>query len=455
MQGISDTIVAVATPPGKGGIGIVRVSGPDVRTIAQAVLHKLPQPRYAEYLSFYDERDQIVDEGIALFFPKPHSFTGEDVLELHGHGGPIVLDSLVSRILRLGARLARPGEFSERAFLNDKIDLVQAEAIADLIDATSEQAARSAVRSLQGEFSRQIQQLQEAMIHLRLYVEAAIDFPDEEINFLADEKVAQELVELIRKVEHTLEVSEQGTLLREGMTVAIAGKPNAGKSSLLNQLSGREVAIVTEIPGTTRDILREYIHIKGMPIHVMDTAGLRESPDLVEQEGIRRAKQAIEQADRVLLVIDVREVEQLDLAYLWPIEQALLPPPEKVTVICNKIDMIEAQKPQLIRHNDLTIIYLSAKTGEGIELLRQHLADCVGYTRTPEGLFSARRRHIEALWKALDYLRHGYTQLTSYQAGELLAEDLRLAHAALGEITGEFTADDLLGRIFASFCIGK
>ena len=418
--------------------------------IAQKVLGKLPAPRLAAYLPFYDLDDNIIDTGLALYFPHPHSFTGEDVLELQGHGGPVVLDLLLQQTLQLGARLARPGEFSERAFLNDKIDLAQAEAIADLIEAGSEQAARSALQSLQGVFSDWVHATVELLTELRMFVEAAIDFPEEEIDFLADERVSEKLRYLREDVDRVMVTAHQGQLLREGMRIVLAGQPNTGKSSLLNALAGRESAIVTEIPGTTRDVLKEEINIDGMPLHIIDTAGLRDSGDVVEQEGIRRTWREIEQADCVLLLLD-------DLQGFGPAEQkilAQLPQRLPVTRVFNKIDLSGAQA-QVLEDEHGVKMKLSAKSGEGIDLLRDHLKTRVGYQGTTDGLFMARRRHLDALERARMHIEKGFEQLKAHQAGELLAEELRLAQQALGEITGEVSSDELLGRIFTSFCIGK
>ncbi|WJV66830.1 tRNA uridine-5-carboxymethylaminomethyl(34) synthesis GTPase MnmE [Pectobacteriaceae bacterium CE70] len=451
----SDTIVAQATPPGRGGVGILRVSGSAAATIAQAVLGKLPKPRYADYLPFNDAAGNVLDQGIAIWFPGPHSFTGEDVLELQGHGGPVILDLLLKRILMLpGVRIARPGEFSERAFLNDKLDLAQAEAIADLIDASSEQAARSALNSLQGAFSARIHQLVEALTQLRIYVEAAIDFPDEEIDFLSDGKIEAQLNGVMADLDAVRVEAHQGSLLREGMKVVIAGRPNAGKSSLLNALAGREAAIVTAIAGTTRDVLREHIHIDGMPLHIIDTAGLRESSDEVERIGIERAWQEIEQADRVLFMVDGTTTDAVEPADIWPEFMARLPTTLPITVVRNKADI--TGEPLGIKDvNTHSLIRLSARTGEGIDTLREHLKQSMGFTSNTEGGFLARRRHLQALELAAQHLQEGKEQLVSAYAGELLAEELRLAQQALSEITGEFTSDDLLGRIFSSFCIGK
>ena len=451
----SDTIVAQATPPGRGGVGILRISGPKAQDVAKAVLGILPKPRYAHYLPFLASDGTTLDEGIALFFPNPHSFTGEDVLELQGHGGPVILDILLKRILEIsGVRIARPGEFSERAFLNDKLDLAQAEAIADLIDASSEQAAKSALSSLQGVFSKKINTLVEALIHLRIFTEAAIDFPEEEIDFLSDGKIAAELNQVIQRLNEVRQEAKQGSLLREGMKVVIAGRPNAGKSSLLNALAGRDAAIVTDIAGTTRDVLREHIHIDGMPLHIIDTAGLREASDEVERIGIERAWQEIDQADRVLFMVDSTTTNETNPEKLWPEFIERLPKNMPVTVIRNKADLT-SEPLGYSEQNGYCLIQLSARTGEGITLLRDHLKQVMGFTSSTEGGFLARRRHLQALEKAAEHLNNGQYQLNTFHAGELLAEELRLAQEALSEITGEFTSDDLLGRIFSSFCIGK
>ncbi|TQV82710.1 tRNA uridine-5-carboxymethylaminomethyl(34) synthesis GTPase MnmE [Exilibacterium tricleocarpae] len=449
LQDASETIAALATAAGRGGVGIVRVSGPLCPAIARRVLGFEPNPRQAHYSPFLDAGAEPIDQGIALYFPAPHSFTGEDVLELQGHGGPVVLDLLLRRITQLGARLARPGEFSERAFLNDKLDLAQAEAIADLIDASSAQAARNAMHSLQGAFSRRIGNLVEALIALRIYVEAAIDFPEEEIDFLSDGKVAADLEQIIQDLQSLLQQAHQGALVRDGMKVVIAGRPNAGKSSLLNALSGRDSAIVTDIAGTTRDILREHIHIDGMPLHIIDTAGLREATDEVERIGIERAGQEIAAADRVLLLLD-SSIEDTDPETVLPVPV----PPERLTRVLNKADLSNTATG-LLHSGPPTRIGISAKTGAGLATLKQHLKDCMGYTGAGESGFTARRRHLDALERAQGLLITGRAQLQSLAAGELLAEDLRQAQNALGEITGAFTPDDLLGRIFSSFCIGK
>jgi tRNA modification GTPase len=455
----TDTITAQATAPGRGGVGIIRVSGPKAKEIAQALVPCELTPRQAAYTSFIDSEKHVIDQGIALFFKGPNSFTGEDVLELQGHGGQVVMDMLINAVLATGcARLANPGEFSEQAFLNDKLDLAQAEAIADLIDASSQQAARSALRSLQGEFSTQIQTLSDQIIHLRMYVEAAIDFPEEEIDFLSDGKVSGDLSAIVQSLASVREQAKQGSLLREGMQVVIAGRPNAGKSSLLNALAGRESAIVTDIAGTTRDVLKEHIHIDGMPVHIIDTAGLRESPDKVEQIGIERAWQAINEADHVLFVVDSTATSVINPFDIWPEFMQRLPHGIPVTVVRNKADLSTldvGQSTVATQQGDISVINLSAKQGDGVDTLRSHLATTMGFDTTTEGQFIARRRHIEALDQANYHVTTGDQQLHDAMAGELLAEELRLAHQALCEITGEFTSDDLLGKIFSSFCIGK
>lgn len=451
----TDTIVAQATAPGRGGVGIVRVSGPAAERVAEIVLGRLPRVRYAEYLPFKDEQGQPLDQGIALLFKAPNSFTGEDVLELQGHGGPVILDMLIRRILQIeGIRPARPGEFSERAFLNDKLDLAQAEAIADLIEASSEQAARSAMHSLQGQFSGKIQQLVESLTRLRIYVEAAIDFPDEEIDFLSDGKVAGDLYGIMAELDDVRGEAKQGALLREGMKVVIAGRPNAGKSSLLNALAGRESAIVTEIAGTTRDVLREHIHLDGMPLHIIDTAGLRDTQDKVEQIGIERAWAEIEQADRVLFMVDGTTTDAVDPREIWPEFVDRLPKNIGLTVVRNKADLTgeDLEPSQELGH---AVYRISAKTELGLPALREHLKACMGFQGNTEGGFMARRRHLDALERAAERLLVAKEQLEVFVAGELVAEELRLAQESLSEITGEFSSDDLLGRIFSSFCIGK
>lgn len=453
-----DTIVAVTTPPGRGGVGMVRLSGSRAREIAETLLPRSAklEPRRAHFTAFINPEGDPIDEGLLLWFPAPHSFTGEEVIEFQGHGGPVLLDEIVQACIRAGARPAEAGEFSLRAFLNDRMDLAQAESIADLIDAGTREAAHAAMGSLQGAFSREVNALVEQLIQLRIHVEAAIDFPDEEIDFLSDGKVAEGLDGLLEQVRTVLRTAEQGRLLQEGMTLVIAGRPNAGKSSLLNQLSGQDTAIVTDVAGTTRDVLREQIQLDGLPLHLVDTAGLRESPDQVEKEGIKRAWREIEQADRLLVVADDRD---------WPGEpdlRALLPDSEAylsdlvmpVTLVRNKCDL-SGRAPGSEQTDAGTMVTVSAKTGAGLDELRTHLKASAGYRDTAESRFSARRRHLTALEQALEWMDTGRRQLAEHNAGELLAEDLRQAQQALETITGRFTADDLLGRIFSSFCIGK
>ncbi|MCL1079406.1 tRNA uridine-5-carboxymethylaminomethyl(34) synthesis GTPase MnmE [Parashewanella spongiae] len=460
VQVTTDTIVAQATAPGRGGVGIIRVSGPEVTRVAQSILGYTPKVRYADYCEFKDSDGQVIDQGIALFFKAPNSFTGEDVLELQGHGGQVVLDMLIKRVLETNnVRTAKPGEFSEQAFMNDKLDLTQAEAIADLIDASSEQAAKSALHSLQGEFSAQIHQLVDQVTNLRLYVEAAIDFPDEEVDFLSDGKIANSLYKIIDRLSEVQNSAEQGALIREGMKVVIAGRPNAGKSSLLNALAGKESAIVTEIAGTTRDVLREHIHIDGMPLHIIDTAGLRNTDDAVEKIGIERAWDEINQADQVLFMVDATTTNSVDPHDIWPEFIDRLPKNLGVTVVRNKADV--TQEPISISNhktsNELSypVHRISAKNGDGMHELKQYLKSLMGYQSNLEGGFIARRRHLQALELANQHLFIGKEQLEVYQAGELLAEELRMTQLALSEITGQFTSDDLLGKIFSSFCIGK
>ena len=452
----TDTIVALATPSGRGGVGVVRISGPETQKIAKKILKKIPKPRFASFSTFKDTDDTIIDEGIALLFLAPNSFTGEDILELQGHGGPIIMDRLINCILTMGGRLAQPGEFSLRAFLNGKMDLTQAEAIADLIDAQSQQAAQSAIRSLQGEFSNLIRDLVDSLIRLRMYIEASIDFPEEEIDFISESHVLEDLKHLIQKLEIIEKSAQQGSLLQEGMKVVIAGKPNAGKSSLLNSLSGKDSAIVTEIPGTTRDILREYIHIDGLPLHIVDTAGLRETQDIIEQEGMKRAWNEIENADVILWVIDANDFRhQKDIISNLTIKNKKITELKiPIVLVNNKIDLFN-EKPRFEKQTDYTLIHLSAKYHQGIDFLKHHLKELIGYQVSTEGTFIARRRHLDALEQAKNYLITGYNQIQKHRAAELLAEDLRQAQQALSEITGEFTSDDLLGKIFSTFCIGK
>ena len=428
----------------------MRLSGPQVPELARIILGRLPPPRVATLATFRGT-DGDIDAGIALFFEAPHSFTGEHVLELHGHGGPVVMEALVQRAIELGARMARAGEFTERAFLNDKLDLAQAEAVADLIDSGSQAAARAALRSLQGEFSAMVQGLTEALIDLRMRVEAAIDFPEEEIDFLADNQIERQIEAVLGHFDAIAAAARQGRLLRDGMTVVIAGAPNAGKSSLMNRLAGYEAAIVTDIAGTTRDVLRERIDVDGMPLHLVDTAGLRAIGDVVEAEGVRRARSEMTRADLILFVIDAAR----DLhAASFGAERDQLPGSVPVTLVFNKADLVEHQ-PELHADETPPRLWLSAKTGAGLNLLRDHLKTRMGFAATGAGNISARQRHLDALARARRYVESGREQLRAHRAGELMAEELRQAQAALGEITGEFTSEDLLTRIFTSFCIGK
>ncbi len=504
----TDTIAAIATAPGKGGVGIVRVSGNLSRFIAEKILKRPPKISeshkaiYSDFLNLNNsQNNSVIDAGISIFFNQPNSFTGEDVLELQGHGGPVVLGMLLDQVLALGARLAKPGEFTERAFLNHKLDLAEAEAVADLINAQSEEAAKSAIKSLQGYFSKEINLLVEELIKLRLYVEAAIDFPEEEIDFLTNSHVLKNAEDLLKNLQKLLHQAKKGELLQTGMTVVIAGRPNAGKSSLLNLLSGKDSAIVTPIPGTTRDVLKESIAIEGVPLHILDTAGIRVTQDLIEQEGVKRAHKAISQADRVLLVIDALDLlenkfdlekirqeifpDNLDFVSTLEGETALKAKPKgregeniPMTYVINKIDVLNHdQKLTLFSHDIVSplvgetgpkmksrdregvpILKISAKTGEGLDNFKKHLLACVGLDQLDQGqenLFSARKRHLVCIEQAIDYLNQAISQLKHHQAGELFAEDCRLAQESLNQITGEFTSDDLLGRIFSSFCIGK
>lgn len=446
------TIAAIATPPGRGGVGVIRLSGPKSYAIAEALSQTaLPQARYAGFRKFLDERGEVMDEGLVICFPNPNSFTGDDVVELQGHGGPVIQNALLARLLELGATAAKAGEFSMRAFENGKMDLVQAEAIADLIDATSQAAARSAVRSLQGVFSSKVNTVLENLIHLRLHVEAAIDFPEEEIDFLADGKILKLLDEVRASVTAVQQSARQGQLLREGLQVVIAGKPNAGKSSLLNALSGVERAIVTDIAGTTRDVLHEKITLNGLPITLTDTAGLRETGDVVEKEGIRRAIKEIEQADLLLLVYDLSQGEDpLLLAKDYFAEHL---DPKRLMLIGNKCD-ITGTDAVLSDYQQFRHITVSAKQETGVQALIDAITAHAGF-QPEEDTFIARTRHLDAMKRTQLYLSEAREQLTVYHAGELVAESLRLAQNALGEITGDFSADDLLGKIFGSFCIGK
>jgi len=445
----AESIAAIATPSGNGGVGIIRISGSRLLSLAAHIIKKELLPRNAIYSTFVDADGHVIDCGIALYFPAPHSYTGEDVLELQAHGGAVVLDMLLKRVLALGARLARAGEFTERAFLNNKIDLAQAEAVADLINSSTEQSVRSAQKSMQGVFSAKIHELVEELTHLRIYVEAAIDFVDEDIDFLNDGVIERRLDNLRLRLEDIQATAQQGQLLRDGMTLVLAGKPNAGKSSLLNALAGHDAAIVTDIAGTTRDVLRERIQLDGMPLHIIDTAGLHEADNVVEQEGIRRARAEMAKADKIVLLIDVREPESETEALL-----ATLPTDVDIIRVYNKIDLVQ-RLPAIESTQNGTVCYISIKQQLGLDLLTTHLKQSIGFNSSVENVFIARRRHLEALNTAHEFVLQAISQLASSLAGELVAEDLRHAQQALAEITGEFTSDDLLGKIFSSFCIGK
>jgi len=452
----TDTIAAIATAQGQAGIGIIRVSGPNTRHIAQVLLGTLPKPRQAHFAAFLHPDGALLDQGIALFFPSPHSFTGEDILELQGHGGAVMLARVLNAVLLAGARLAEPGEFSKRAFLNDKIDLAQAEAIADLIACQSEQAAQAAMRSLSGAFSKAVHDIVDQLTTLRMYVESAIDFPEEEIDFLADGLILSRLDQLLDALYTLQNKAKQGSVLREGIHVVIAGKPNAGKSSLLNALSGENSAIVTNIPGNTRDIVKEHIVCDGIPIHILDTAGLRDSDDLVEQEGIRRTKQALQQADGVLLMIDATTVTQSDLIAQIDAMQELVAEKTPIAVLLNKSDLCADEQHASLLNTDKQMIYsISAKTHSGLDQIKKYFKHLAGVTESLEGCFLARSRHLEAIEQAVSAAVRGKEQLLTFKAGELLAEELRTAQCALATITGQFSADDLLGKIFSNFCIGK
>ncbi|THF64488.1 tRNA uridine-5-carboxymethylaminomethyl(34) synthesis GTPase MnmE [Pseudothauera nasutitermitis] len=443
-----DTIAAVATAPGRGGIGVVRVSGADLAPFAQAIAGRLPRPREAHFARFRDAQQQVLDEGLLLFFPAPHSFTGEDVLELQGHGGPVVMQMLLARCLELGARLAEPGEFTKRAFLNGKLDLAQAEGVADLIKASTAAAARSALRSLSGAFSAEVDGIRDALIDLRMLVEATLDFPEEEIDFLQAADAFGRLHALRLRLEALLDRARQGALLRSGLNVVLVGRPNVGKSSLLNQLAGEERAIVTDVAGTTRDALRETIQIEGIPLHVIDTAGLRETADQVERIGIERTWKEIERADVILRLRDAREGAGEEDAEI----DGLLPEGVERITVHNKSDLLGLPASRHEREGAVEL-HLSARTGDGVDLLRAELLRVAGWHAHGEDLVLARERHLIALRRALEHVCEAEER--SGAALELFAEELRLAQEALGEITGEFSADDLLGVIFSRFCIGK
>jgi tRNA modification GTPase len=445
-----DTIAAIATPPGRSGIGVLRLSGPAVPAIARAVLGTVPRPRHATLATARDARGEALDRGIALYFPAPHSYTGEHVLEFHGHGGPVVMHALLAAFLDAGARIAEPGEYTRRAFLNGKLDLAQAEAVADLIEAASAEAARSALRSLEGEFSRAVGEVAAGLVELRALTEAMLDFPEEEVDPLDRQEARARLAALRASLESLLQRSRQGTLLRSGIRVVIAGRPNVGKSSLLNRLAGEERAIVTDVPGTTRDVLREDILVEGVPLHVVDTAGLRESADPVERIGVERAWQELGRADVVLAVFEATAgIGTEDRAVLERFSERLPPAATRIHVF-NKIDL--AGIAPALAEGVPREVWLSAKTGAGIELLRRALLEAAGWQRSGEPVFLARERHLRALEQARAHLSEAERQEGAW---ELFAEELRLAHQALGTITGEFSTEDLLGEIFARFCIGK
>ena len=446
-----DTIVAIATPQGRGGIGVVRISGHLVKTIALKLLRICPKPRHASYLPFYDQSGMVLDEGIALFFPSPHSFTGEDVLELQGHGGPVVLDYLLKQVTAMGARLAKPGEFSQRAYLNGKCDLTQAEAIADLINSSSLQAARSALRSLTGVFSKKINMVKEDLIYLRTYIEAVLDFPDEEIELLKDKTILEKSSQIISAVNDIQQSAKQGVLLQEGVHCVIAGKPNAGKSSLLNALTEQQTAIVSDIAGTTRDLIRDSIQVKGISLRMIDTAGLRKSVDQIEQEGVKRALNELSKADVIVLVTEAKSFKEDIASHYY---QKILNEADGIPVIIvkNKIDL--TREEVCVIESKHTMVQLSVLNGEGIDTFKDVLAEKIGYDQTLENGFIARRRHLDALERTEQELGEALSNLNQGLV-DVAAESLRQAQAALSEITGEFSSDDLLGEIFSSFCIGK
>ncbi|WP_090317673.1 tRNA uridine-5-carboxymethylaminomethyl(34) synthesis GTPase MnmE [Nitrosomonas oligotropha] len=448
----SDIIAAIATPPGRGGIGVIRISGKHLTELAEAILGRLPKPRYACLSQFWDADGQVIDQGIALYFPAPHSYTGEDVLELQGHGGPAVMDLLLDRCLAAGARLAQPGEFTLRAYLNNKIDLIQAESVAAIIEASTHEAARCAINSLQGHFSSRIEELVSLLIKLRMLIEATLDFPEDEIDNLQTLHINEKLVQICALLEQIFLAARQGNLLQEGIRIVLTGAPNVGKSSLLNQLVQEEAAIVTEIPGTTRDTIQRTISLAGMPIHIIDTAGLRETQDVVEQKGIERTYAAIRDANMVLRLIDSSQPQPDEHN---PVQHAIPAGKPQITVF-NKIDLV-SENPRTEDQEGNSAIYLSAKTGAGIELLRSKILQIAGwqFNQAGEGVFMARQRHLEALSQAKRHLENAQRFTEGKYQLELLAEELRLAQNVLSSITGQFTADDLLGEIFSHFCIGK
>lgn len=442
----NDTIAAIATGAGKAGIGVVRVSGPQASDISRQITGITLTPRHAHFLPFLDEQLQAIDEGVAILFSAPHSFTGEDVLELQGHGGAVVLNLLLERVTALGARAARAGEFSERAFHNDKLDLAQAEAISDLIESGSAAAARAAMRSMRGEFSSHIQRINEELVGLRVWLEAALDFSEEDIDFLAEPQLQNRTIGLIDEFELLLSRAEQGQRLRDGLSVVIAGATNAGKSSLLNRLSGDQTAIVTDIAGTTRDVLRTDINIEGVPLHIIDTAGVRDTDDVVEQEGIRRAIKAIEEADHIIVLLDA-------FAPLMPELPAV--DASRVSIVINKADLLDQPAIDALINSWKAEFAVSALTGVGVDKLRQHLLSLAGHDQHVEGVYSARQRHVTAIGQSLEATRAALQKLQDNTMPELAAEELRLAQQSLELITGRFDSEDLLGEIFSSFCIGK
>ena len=441
-----DTIAAVATGTGKAGIGVVRVSGSQVGEIARRITGTTLTARHAHYLPFLDEQENVIDEGVALYFTAPHSFTGEDVLELQGHGGAVVLQLLMARVMSLGARAAKPGEFSERAFHNDKLDLAQAEAISDLIDSSSTASVRAAVRSMRGEFSSHIQRINDELIALRVWLEAALDFSEEDIDFLAEPQLQSRAVNLIEEFDLLLARAEQGQRLRDGLNIVIAGSTNAGKSSLLNCLSGDDTAIVTDIAGTTRDVLRTDITIEGVPVHIVDTAGVRDTEDFVERLGIERARQAVSEADHVLVLLDAT-------APVMP--QLPLVDPQRLSIIVNKTDLLDDESVRAVMSKFDSTLAVSALTGEGVKDLQDHLLSLAGHDQHLEGAYSARQRHVVAIEQARDATQGALHRLKENTLPELAAEELRIAQQSLQLITGRFDSEDLLGEIFSSFCIGK